>query len=88
MRRRRLYNISDKNTRRIRLGWCIFSRFNYILKDRDILHNLKAKVYDQCVIPTIAYRFETYNLTKENLQRLTRTKKPTINKFDLDTSTN
>ncbi|KAF2903177.1 hypothetical protein ILUMI_03006 [Ignelater luminosus] len=68
-------NIIDKITRRINLGWLVFGKLAYIIKDKDIPNGLKPKVYNQYVISVISYGCKTWHLTKRSAQRLSRTQK-------------
>ena len=51
--------------RRITLGWQAFGRASSIFKNDKIAMILKRKVYDQCILPTVTYGAETWNLTKK-----------------------
>ena len=50
--------------RRITLGWQAFGRASAIFKNKEIPTCLKRQVYNQCIIPTVTYGSETWNLTK------------------------
>ena len=50
--------------RRIALGWQAFGRANSVFKSK-LPTCLKRRVYNQCIIPTISYGAETWNLTKK-----------------------
>lgn len=59
---------SDKSmmntiNRRIRNRWGAF-RKNSIILMSNMLLSLKRKAFDQCVLPTLSYRMETWTLTK------------------------
>ena len=54
--------------RRITLGWQAFGRASSTFKNQKIPLVLKRRVYNQCILPTVTYGAETWNLTK----RLTR----------------
>ena len=54
--------------RRITLGWQAFGRASSTFKNKKIPLVLKRRVYNQCILPTVTYGAETWNLTK----RLTR----------------
>ena len=51
--------------RRITLGWQAFGRANLVFKNKKLPIILKRKVYDQCILPTVTYGAETWNLTKK-----------------------
>ena len=51
--------------RRISLTWQAFGKASSIFKNRKIPIVLKRRVYDQCVLPTLTYGAETWNLTKK-----------------------
>jgi len=55
---------------RIRQGWSSFGRHREILQDKDIPINLKSKVFDQCILPTMTYGCQTWVITKENMRKL------------------
>ena len=50
--------------RRITMGWQAFGRAREIFGDKDIPIIQKRQVYDQCILPTVTYGAETWNLTK------------------------
>ena len=50
--------------RRITLGWQAFGRTSAVFKNKEIPLVLKRQVYDQCILPTVNYGSETWNLTK------------------------
>ena len=62
-----LHDSSKENEikRRITLGWQAFGRANSVFKNKKIPIILKRKVYDQCILPTVTYGAETWNLTKK-----------------------
>ena len=51
--------------RRITLGWQAFGRASSVFKNKKIPIILKRKVYDKCILPTVTYGAETWNLTKK-----------------------
>ena len=61
-----LHDSSKENEikRRITLGWQAFGRASSVFKNKKIPIILKRKVYDQCVLPTVTYGAETWNLKK------------------------
>ena len=62
-----LHDSSKENEikRRITLGWQAFGRANSVFQNKKIPIILKRKVYDQCILPTVTYGAETWNLTKK-----------------------
>ena len=56
--------------RRITLRWQAFGRASAIFKNKDIPIVLKRQVYDQCILPTVTYGSETWNLTKQQTLKL------------------
>ena len=56
--------------RRITLGWQAFGRASAIFKNKEIPTYLKRQVYNQCIIPTVTYGSETWNLTKIQTMKL------------------
>ena len=56
--------------RRITLGWQAFGRASAIFKNKEIPTCLKRQVYNQCIIPTVTYGSETWNLTKVQTMKL------------------
>ena len=55
---------------RITLGWQAFGRASAIFKNKEIPTCLKRQVYNQCIIPTVTYGSETWNLTKIQTMKL------------------
>ena len=62
--------ISQEIKRRITLGWQAFGRASAIFKNKEIPTCLKRQVYNQCIIPTVTYGSETWNLTKIQTMKL------------------
>ena len=62
-----LHDSSKENEikRRITLGWQAFGSANAVFKNEKKPIILKQKVYDQCILPTVTYGAETWNLTKK-----------------------
>ena len=56
--------------RRITLGWQAFGRASAIFKNKEIPTCLKRQVYNECIIPTVTYGSETWNLTKIQSMKL------------------
>ena len=54
----------------ITIGWQAFGRASAIFKNKDISIVLKRQVYDQCILPTVTYGSETWNLTKQQNLKL------------------
>ena len=55
---------------KIKAGWSVFGRYREIFLDEDIPINLKKKVFNQCVLPTMTYGCQTWTLTKDIIHRL------------------
>jgi len=60
--------------RRISLSWQAFGRASSIFKSKMPIQ-LKKRVYDQCILPTITYGAETWNLTKKLTIKLRSTQR-------------
>lgn len=60
----------DEIKRRINLGWRAFGKVSWILKDHSISLGLRRKLYDRCILPTIVYGAETWNLTSSLAMKL------------------
>ena len=45
---------------KIKAGWSVFGRYRDIFLDEDIPINLKKKVFNQCVLPTMTYGCQTW----------------------------
>lgn len=55
--------------RRIRLSWAAFGKLSDILKG-DYPQHSKTHLYNQCILPTLTYGSETWQLTKESITML------------------
>lgn len=55
--------------RRVTAGWSAFGKLNQVWKTK-IPSELKAKVFNQCVIPAMTYGTETWVLTKAIMNRM------------------
>ncbi|KAJ2938424.1 hypothetical protein O0L34_g12865 [Tuta absoluta] len=55
--------------RRIQLGWAAFGKLKDVFKSQ-IPQNLKTRVFNQCVLPTLTYGAETWTLTRESLHKI------------------
>jgi len=53
--------------RRITMGWQAFGRASSIFKNKDIPITHKRKVYNQCILPSVTYGVETWNLTRKEV---------------------
>ena len=51
-------------------GWQAFEKASAIFKNRQIPIIWKRQVYDQCILPTVSYGAETWNLTKKETLKL------------------
>ena len=58
-------------SRRISAGWQAFGKASWILKDQKTSLSLKRKLYDKCILPSVVYGAETWNLSK-NMERKLR----------------
>lgn len=56
--------------RRIRLAWQAFGKLSFILKSRTFPIKLKAKIFDSCVLPVLAYGVETTTFTRKTINKL------------------
>ena len=52
------------------MGWQAFGRASLIFKNKDIPIIHKRQVYNQCILPTVNYGTETWNLTKKEVINL------------------
>jgi hypothetical protein len=53
-----------KVNRRIQLGWAAFGNLRRVFSS-SIPQSLKIKVFNQCVLPVMTYRAETWTLTAQ-----------------------
>ena len=51
-------------SRRINIGWQAFGKASWLLRDKKFSLALRRKLYDQCILPSITYGCETWNLKK------------------------
>ena len=63
-------SIDTEINRRINLGWRAFGKASWALKDKSIPITLKRKLYNQCILPTVSYGSETWNLTRKQTKKL------------------
>jgi len=49
------------------MGWQAFGRASSIFKNKDIPITHKRKVYNQCILPSVTYGAETWNLTRKEV---------------------
>ena len=56
--------------------WQSFGRAIAIFKNKDIPIVLKRQVYDQCILSTVIYGCETWNLTKQQTLKLKLCREP------------
>ena len=54
----------------IKAGWAVFGRYRKILQNKELPNCLKQKVFNQCIIPTIAYGCQTWSLTKDIVNKV------------------
>lgn len=62
-------SLKEEINRRIKHGWVKMSNLKSIMKSK-FPQSLKAKVYNQCVIPAMVYGSETWSLTNETASKL------------------
>ena len=55
---------------RIKGGWSVFGKYREIFLDRQLPMSLKRKVFNQCVLPAMAYGCQTWSLTKALVKKL------------------
>ena len=55
--------------RRIQYGWAAFRKLSEVFQG-DFPICLKRKLFNQCVLPTMTYGSETWNLTKQTVHQL------------------
>ena len=66
---------SEEINTRIRKAWYTFGKYRNIFQDTTLPNTLKRRVYDQCIIPTMAYGSQTWALNKQLCQRLQTTQR-------------
>ena len=54
---------------RIKAGWLVFGKYKEIFENKDIPINLKRKVFNQCILPTLTYGCQTWTLTKDTTKK-------------------
>ena len=47
---------------RIKAGWLVFGKYKEIFENKDLPINLKRKVFNQCILPTLTYVCLTWTL--------------------------
>ena len=72
--------------RRITFGWQAFGRASAIFKNKEIPLVLKRLVHNQCILPVVTYRAETWNLTTKQTQKLRTTQRTTHERIMLNTT--
>ena len=55
---------------RIRTGWGCFGRNREVFLDEKLPMSLRRQVFDQCVLPSMAYGCQTWSLSKAMGQKL------------------
>ena len=55
---------------RIQSGWKIYTKYKEILRNKRIPISLKRKIFDQCILPTVTYGFQTWSLTQQQKKKL------------------
>ena len=60
---------------RIKAGWGLFGRYKEIFCDRKLPISLKKRVFDECILPTITYGYQTWTITKQIYNKLMTTQR-------------
>ena len=55
---------------RTKAGWSVFGKYRETFLDKHLPMSLKRKVFNQCVLPAITYRCQTWSLTKALVKKL------------------
>ena len=55
---------------RIRAGWNSFGKHKEILQNKEIPTNLKKRVFDQCILPTLTYGCQTWKINKGTIRKI------------------
>ena len=55
---------------RIKAGWAVFGKYKELFQNKELLICLKQKVFNQCIIPTMTYSFQTWSLTKGIVKKM------------------
>ena len=55
---------------RIKAGWNVFGKYREIFLDRYLPMGLQGKVFNQCVLPAMPYRCQTWSFTKAVVKKL------------------
>ncbi|XP_069987699.1 uncharacterized protein [Penaeus vannamei] len=56
--------------RRITMGWEAFGRAGSIFKDKTLSVVIKIRICDQCILLTVTYGVETWNLATKQMLKL------------------
>ena len=56
--------------RRITLGWATFEKFKDILKSTKAPMRVKAKIFNEYILPAMLYSFQTLALTSSHEEKL------------------
>nr|XP_027215156.1 uncharacterized protein LOC113808029 [Penaeus vannamei] len=56
--------------RRITMGWEAFGRAGSIFKDKTLSVVIKIRICDQCILQTVTYGVETWNLATKQMLKL------------------
>ena len=65
-----LDNIRKEVLIRIKAGWCCFNLCKEILCDSKVSFIQRKRIFNQCVLPTMTYGCDTWNITKFLEQKL------------------
>jgi hypothetical protein len=62
--------MSTEINQRITAGWRRFGQYSHFLKDKNIPNNLKKRIMDTVILPSLTYGAETWALTKHQARKL------------------
>ena len=48
----------------------VFGKYKEIFQSKHTPMNLKRQVFNQCILPTLTYRCQTWTLTKDIIQKM------------------
>ena len=48
----------------------MFGKYKEILQNKEMPNNLKRRVFNQCIIPTMTYGCQTWTLTKDIVNKM------------------
>ena len=59
--------------RRIGQGWSAFGKLDNIMPDKNVPMRRKRKAFNECILPVMTYRCETWSLSNTQLEKLVTT---------------